>query len=715
MSSSAIKHLNIKRNDQPILKPYRFNFNYDLFETYFEIKDLKDLRNASIKELKLYVPLIYTSKMRFKTKELLNNPNIKKIKLTIADCNKSIIFISKLLKQNSSIKEIKLDFEYINKSNHITKLTWYYFINTVSSRLVNIEYIRFSVDNTDIMNELFKNSNLTGINQYYEEEGEDLDFIISILSTKKYLNKFLINKDVIDINQKIFDCISKSKSNAEINTLYLYLFDNNRRLEFVDKAYLLKTETIFIDNIDEHDYNEIIDHILKLSSNHLNTVKRILLHQHGCYNCIDELKFIDIFSSVINSNNYDIQKIPKIFVNNYREIRIIQNKNEFDDSTKYICSYANITNMQNIPEIIANNGHLQDDNIKNVILIFKDNMLNEYVYTQFLYILFNCPETLSILSLNYDEDDIKLGIMNPKLIIENTPIIINQIRAVFNSFKENYIHFPSSEIYYLEFFFNSNHPELNVFYYTILDIMLQMRIKINILVLKNGSFIDLVNFFERHITDKCLNINNIELIVSEIDKDNLDRLYQYSHLIEETISVKFSDEINLTPERKLEEYISINSRPINYTNFIYFPEINSRSDIHLKDNSAITSCIENCRNIIKRTNAKLNINLYLDLKNLSLETLHILFSFFKEFQYQLDDIKLINSFEANDKDVARKIVFLYLETIIDSLFREKEIYCFQRISLCELIYGINNSFLHKKSKRYNKLHNILVNIRKKIN
>lgn len=569
MSSNTYMKEDMQYKNQLILKPIAFSYplNINFVPTNLEYENLKDLRNLAIKELTInYDEISMSHKNRLELTNLLSNTNIKKIKFNFMSSNlkniMSLIFISKLLRKNSSNKEIELYFPSINNSNGLNKfqiLTWTFFLNIIKSSITGISYSPFTIKHTDMNKLLFSNSNLKAISLSFNYLDDPI-IVEYILSSSKNLNDFSIKS--LNIGLKFFDFISNSETKAEINTLKLFCIKHDSFLDFIDKAYLFKTETIKIED-SEIRMNEIINRILKLSNNPLNTVKRVIIDK--CH-----YNFIDILSELLNFNKYDAKRIPRIFIDYYKELKI-----EFNNIDKtYIIDYS----YKNC-----------EYNYNDFNLTFKGNYLDEYRFTELLYILSNCTEKFVKFYIESDMNDI-LKTTNSSFI-ENTGKLVDQMKRIFKQFKDSNIHYKNLNTNYVTFLFNKIHPEFNIFYFTILEIIVQMKIRIDVLRI-DCPIIELVNFMDKHQTLESLNIKNIEIIITKINLEDIDKLYQYSNLIEGQIKLEMEGGLY---SRK--EILNTFVKLTNKSNFVLIYENHRHSS--LQDDYAYFDSKESINSYIK--------------------------------------------------------------------------------------------------------------------
>lgn len=611
---SIIKLPNLQRKELQLLKPYIFNteiINKTDTLPYLEFKDLKDLKKASIKELIVNkcFPSINLSK-------LLKNTNIKKIKLqneyreeiTI----KWLLYISRLLRNNVSIKEIELVFVLDkNKISYFKKLAFCAFLNTASSRLVKIRNMPFPEEYQDINILIYNNSNLKDIS--FEINSGNKNIIKHILSSKKNLDEFIITDNYIkDIDQEFFDCISKSEAKAEINTLNISTKSSKEFFFFIYNAYLFKIETIKINTSKFHNEEEIFTHILELSNNPHNTVKRIIITSYY-------LNYREIISKLLNSKKYsNTQKIPKIFIEDFNELKLdIINNNTSKINRLY-------------------NGK------SNFSLTFKDNSFDVDSFIELLYVLFNCPDKLRCLHLKYEDSKIE-NTETPK-INENKDSLVSQMKGIFNKFKDNIVYSDNMTIGNLKLTIDQKYPILNIFIFTILEILIQMKISITELTLERCSVLELEAFMNKNKKQESLNISSIYLTISKLDLEHIDKLAQYSHLLKGNINLTFDNKIDLIEE----DYFNVYSKLAKTTNFIHLyqknlPFLNLNENNQTSFDSAVnmSSFIDRIKNSYKITGE--NNIIYNQIRcctfdTLNLDLLYKIFSVFKEYKCSLNEI-----------------------------------------------------------------------------
>lgn len=499
-------------NTKPgILRPYFFEYNIsdEVFSyNYYEHLDLYDLKRARIKEVTIREETRLTKKTKFDLTNLLSNVNIQKINLKLYYySSKFLLFMSKQLRKNTTIKEIRLESYLIEYLASITpKRVLVFFINSISSRLVEIINIPFPKINTEMNKLIFSNPNLKVIRINYSFS--DSNILKYILSSDKVLDKISNLDKIIPIDKWFFDDFSKSKVKVIINTLHLESSLQQNIMLFIEYSFLFKTDTIRFGYSFKFN-KEIIDSVLKLSNNPLNTVKRIIIDSKW------DISFKEIISELLHSSDqYNLQRIPKLFYG-YREIII-----NYDTITKMFISVKEYRNS-----------------MTSVLYLFKfkDNSFDERMFKDLLNKLFNDPLELRKLKIEYNMEDVNHCSTNPQIVINkinNAQAIVSKMKEIYSTYKLNNIHYKKPVIISLTFDFNKYCSELNVFYFPILEIMMEMKIRIEKLVLINASFTELADFFIKHKALESLNINNIKISINKIEKEDVDKVCQCSHLID---------------------------------------------------------------------------------------------------------------------------------------------------------------------------------------
>lgn len=268
----------------------------------------------------------------------------------------------------------------------------------------------------------------------------------------------------------------------------------------MDNSYIFKIETIIITSPFPSS-REIYEHIFKLSKNPLSSVKRIIIDNF--------LGDIDEIRSKFTHNDYNTKRLPRIYIDNFKHQRIFKDKYDAEKKIYYLYEKEKTIKLSKYPFYFR--------------LTFKDNLIRERKFSDLLYVIFNCPEKLSRIYIYddfYSDDSAYPGIRYSNK--ENLDINVNKMKKMFHEYKESNICYCHQKIRELTFS-HSSEPELIIFYYTILDILIQMKIKIEeICFLRPFTVANLVEFLEKYKTFESLNINNISLYVkkSRYDKYN---------------------------------------------------------------------------------------------------------------------------------------------------------------------------------------------------
>lgn len=677
----------IKRNK---LKSYNIRLNSTCIDTtylsYYELIDLKNLRDSAIKELNIKDNINFTRRIRRNLIELFNNTNIKTIKIVLQNpSNRFLMSISELIRKNTSIDQIKLFFVLQKKFslNNIQNLSWIRFINTIQDRLVSIRNTPFTNGDIEMNKLLFSNSNIKEIEindlhiQLYLLDGYS-DLVNFVLSTNKCLDELCLYAKYTKITKQFIECISESKIKAEINTLILHELSSENILVLIDIASLFKIETIKLFLIDLSDIKQILEHILNLSFNSLNTVKRIIINTN------EDLD-LGIITELVSTHDYTIQKIPKIFIEGFKEV-IINNNNS--NNSKITCLYEK-------------NRYYYDNYY--TLYLLEDHLLDIYNFTEFLYILFNEPIYLRCLSIKHKQKDMRLKENTESINTSNNQSnIINQMKDIYIKFKADNIHSKRIKFDFLSLYFNLDSPELNIYYFTLLEIMIDMNIRIDSLILNLCSINELVNFLNKNKKLRNPNIENISIITSIANKEDVCKLYQYSDLIEGKITVQIENNINLNKEGDQEELIKIFYPKLQKNvNFIALHKnknplihrISHKKDIndYIEKNKQRTFEYCETQSCLKKISS-----LEINFKNLDLKDAHKLYTFLKEFQYNINRShykSLIN----RETYFIIKVNSIILETLIDIKYREGDLYN------SSTIWSIK---IKRKEKRYVSKHNI---------
>lgn len=729
-STTNTKFYNFPSRDNFNLKLYKFDlFKYKytdlIFDQYYhslyEKIDLNDLKHASIIELILSSSIPLTNISKFEICELLKNSNIKRLIIKILpqinlSINKFLIYISKLISNNTFIEEIELHCDFKYRYTNIEKQTWKLFLTTINNRLVSLNFSS-ELSKEDFFNkQLFNNSNLKEINILSRTKdllsSEYTEVIKYIFSSIQYLEEFTINQD---INIKIFEDFINLKKVTSINTLILNNTSLKSNIAIIKYAHKFKIESLIIKFNDMYDTNHscaiddleksTLDHLFLLSINPFNTVKRIVIMNKN-------RKLKEIISNLFISNNeYNLDKIPKLFIEYYKEVIFNRNRND------------SINNHSDVGYISIRNGNSNTSNKFTILyenkefkyyyrfkLTVKENLIDENKFLECLYLFLNNPASFRILEIEYDATEVSEKILNQRSALQNTSYIIKQIKEIYMKFKANNIYTRRVSIKDARFDFNAITPELNILYFTILEIMIDMKISIDKLELINCSVLDLSNFMKDNKKLKSLNINDIYIQCEEVDKDSIYKLLEYYYLIEGKIHLKFSNCKEVEKTSVQEEYINLvyskNRNIINFIEFsfdMFFDYYNSdQKCIPTNVNKSIINYITNTYMIQILFNYDIHY-CFRNMKetmvypiNIDIKQMFNLFSLYKKYQYILDKIFFLELHNIK-RDYVRKINIISLETVLDIKYREAFAYSFK--------YTINTKF-NKKCRRYLELHRI---------
>lgn len=331
-------------------------------------------------------------------------------------------------------------------------------------------------------------------------------------------------------------------------------------------------------------------------------------------------------------------------------------------------------------------------NIANITLKVYENCIDESSFTELLFILLYSPHKINSISFKYKgkKTESLSGLINPQSIV-------SQMKDIYKTFKNNNTYYCNIEINTLLFNFFQYYKELNVLYFTLLEIMTDMRLAIKDLSIVNAKIANLADVMTQHKHLTTLNINNIqiEIVMNDASVMNeIDKLYQCSHLIEGKIKIKFITDSMLDSkvEKELTTLLYSKSKEAN-CNFVEYDSIKSKFSNTLKYNfDDITTMYR----YIDSNRDKLDFNYLYYPATLSFMNKEFfkpidfacIFSKLKKLQCGLN----LNFFNPNDySDIDfYKIYPLIIETIIDAKFRENNIY-----SLYERLYYNK----HEKRKR----------------
>lgn len=378
---------NLPRKTELNLKPYNVNYSelkyYDDSQEYFnkhglfELIDLKNLSNASIKELTIRNDIKMNNMIKSELKELFNNKNITKLSIILISSeinsyfrynnnsfnkyplNKFLIFICKLLRKSYSIQVIELKFSFTFSLNSMQKKAFIFLIETIRNKLTKISNIDSIIKDSNLNSLLFSSSHLKEI--IFDDKilyiSEYSNIIGYIFSSVEYLDEFIIKNK---INQQFFQDITESNKKVEINTLILENVSFQNYLSFIDNSYLFKIESLILKfspkDIEAYSINlmQLLEHIIRLSNNPLNTVKRVIFTDSK----------IDYMASIyfMNFEKYNTKMIPRIFIEHYKEISL----NPKDGNYKrFVLPYASDTNF----ELRIKNGFLDKNNFKELLYV----------------------------------------------------------------------------------------------------------------------------------------------------------------------------------------------------------------------------------------------------------------------------------------------------------------------------------------------------------
>lgn len=676
--------VNQTKKELPCIKKYEFDLymSYILKSgySYDEYMDLEDLRNAKIYKLILSDGIVLHNKSRLDIINLLSNTNINKIILNFQLKNIAFfILIFQLLRKNSTIKEITLILSNIPYSN-IHRNAWIAFFEDNSYRIIKVKAWNNHLSSkfNDLNKLIYSNSNLKEIDllsdfSYFDDLKTHTNILKYILNSKKYLDEFTVQSDGFQKSQEFFDSIRYSNDKAEINTLILKNNTLENYLFIIDNAYLFNVETIKID-LNKSFSKQSFESILKLSLNTLNTIKRVIFTRNN-NDCIA------IILELLNCHNYIINRIPKIFVDEYKEIIIYKHNNTF----KVYCLYE-----------ISLYPTLKIESFNNN---FIDGIFDRKKFVEMLLILFNSPENIQNISIDNNEDTMKERLKIPQYNQDISKNIISAMKDEYETFRsKNNSKKKSIKKSSLRLCFKSK--EVNVFFFTLLEIIYDMKIKIDQLELENCSIGELADFMDKHKKLESLNINYIKINNKEIDRENIDKLYLFSHLIGDKILIKKGE----------------NLRYILTDIYNYGFRDNSNLVYSLKSFSAPNRFIRlgstDIGEFIKIFN---NNKIFLENKDIyvfkNIKFLHYCFdvngydflyeslSLFKKHQFIINRCIISYNRYYQKSYYSKKISFI-IETILDIQYREKEVNYFT--STIEIDFKFSK--FGKKNIRYLKKH-----------
>lgn len=707
-----MKIFNTPCKDKHNIVPYKFSLIYPSFAINpYILDDLADLKNSLIKELDISIDnsLSNTQILRFRLRELLSNANIKKLNIQVDlsgnDDSKFLLLLSKLIRNNDSIKEVSLILNFKRFLNSSQKQVLKEFSNIISNRLikVNIDGNIFYNLNKDTVKLLFCSSKLYET-CYKPKLHEKVEVIKLILSSAKYLNTY---EDKGEINHQYLAELYKSEDRVEINTYFLRVESNKNYIDKINDAYKFKVETIKINfNFDQHvqkdkekikEIYDFLDCILKLPNNPNNTIKRILISLDN-YNKNDFL-FKEQLLSLLKSNDYALDKIPKIFIYDYREFKIVHKNSKFE---KLIYSQKN-------EQIKFDEFYFYEYKI-----IFKKKNIYK-CFEEFLYLLLNRAKYLEGFSFSYSSQDIDNKTTYPQFIVDNASNMIKEMKSISNKFKKRYTFSGElKRLKRLKIYFDENYPEFNVFYYTILEIMSDMNCLVETLFIYNCNLSEFEDFIRRNKKLRSLNINDIEIRNSNLDGMNrkkLDSLCDNSHLINGKIKLIFCEQLYIDKEAELKEILNfVHSKLTNFIEFHfsysqffiksnYIIQFYSEKDIDrfIDLTQRIMRLSENTNSMMKKKALLLGIdfNQYTEYNSLIK-----IFSLLKK-NYIITRIDIINSYFLH-KIKGRRIAKSSIELILYckyNMYRERKV-------KYSVDFLHSNLFSNRKQLKYLKLHKI---------
>lgn len=264
--------------------------------------------------------------------------------------------------------------------------------------------------------------------------------------------------------------------------------------------------------------------------------------------------------------------------------------------------------------------------------------------------------------------------------------------------------------------------QFNPIYFTILEILVEMKIRIIRLEL-NCSLLELADFMTKHKKSGSLNIDDIEIVIGieDINREsidnNLNRIIQYSYLIEGKIKISVEKKFSIyeSKDEKILRVIENNQKDlIEYLyyrnkanmNIIEFDFV-WESDLykHHKDRYAIYShlskykyAISNSRKLYfyeKVFTSRSMKEVIIYLANNKLQKRIKLFIFYKEYQNML--VQLTKN-DDKEKYIEKNLKSIVIETLFDTKYREKLVYL--------LLYLMIRNKFNKKIEKYLRLHMI---------
>lgn len=419
-----------------------------------------------------------------------------------------------------------------------------------------------------------------------------------------------------------------------------------------------------------------------MSNNPLNTVKRVRIHILNID--IDLNDIIKDISDLLKSGDYNIQKIPKLYFGGAKEVVI-----SLDNTSNGYLAY------------LKENDFCYNDFMHNCTYFFDkisimNNTYDEMKIYEFLNIFLSLPRNVEDLTINISN---KLG----SHLISKAQItgIIDRIKNLYGVFKANH-DVSIIQINVLKFYYDSNIPELQALYFSLLEIIIDMKIKIDSIDLIDFSYNDIIKFMDNLRLIKNNNIKNIHLRSFDINKDKIDSLDQYSYLFGGKIFVYFDEnkEIN---DIKLIEICSLKNRKNFNKEFFLGKDYRIIGNTYYFDPDN-----KDCRKMLKISKSHFENNyLFKIISNLVIRIgnkrhfkyIRDLFTMFKKFRFIILTCKIEgNIIFHNFIDDKRNVYLMALETILDSKYREK---------LCERYFNINIiRKIDRKTSRYMRLHAI---------
>lgn len=541
-----------------------------------EVIDLQDLSKSAIKHLIIktnyYISL--THDIRSKLAILFNNPNIKFLDLHFYAypqriLNTLIVYLSKLLEKNNSVAKIALSFlNYDYKNTHLENKAMAYLFYSVRDRLFEYSgFLNYICDEKEIKKFIYNSNNLKRAcflenlnenNKYLFCSNKIIDNYTLELSNDSDLNndfwnnifniKYDVSKDLdfgevgLIANSKDDDNVYDRIKIANLELSFKKELDSKSIsliLNIIRNCYILKVENLklpLIDYVkDKIIQIKIVNEVLKLSLNSLNTVKRVSFS-------INSDKFKDIFTE-LDLKEYDMKKIPKIYLIHCR-------------------------NHLKLPEVMTYNDETKDDNHSNTSKdynVFKTPI--SFRILDFRYVL-SCEYTIRIDKI----DDIShslIDFLEFISIFNNCYCIYIKIEDIekshshwddnkdkildnlLNSFKKYYSKEINSErkiaTSRLSLEFKNKQSAYNSLYFTILKIMIS-QFKINSINIINCPLPELISFMNKNINKEDIYIMTNKLYIDVEDKnitvDDVKNLYSFTNIIKDRITLNIFNKEN---------------------------------------------------------------------------------------------------------------------------------------------------------------------------